>query len=416
MQSSYWKPLVTALLLALLSVPASAQYYGGEFNDGNDTLRKRIYNELEQDRGRLLMRFWEPRLNAYKERIDNIFSSGDLLELNELRVRFAIMMEQRQKMMEEYRKKYEQTDYATTDTTVMAVAEAAAIDSVIAVSEEASDEATTMTEAEAEEYEAVNQEEVARLEEERAQKYEAEREAEQEREMEAREAELASGEYIDIENRYREEMELVSVSKWLARGYRSELDNLADQILADLVVFADTLDNFTQQFTLAHNQDLARVPDMRRHIASDMDAREFRSLARYPLSFKFGYQKMIESFVLLYNGDGVAKLLGSFPDNAPIEVNGLPENSMLQQNSPNPASGTTVITYTLPEASTETTLRIYNAQGEVVVELEEGAQSAGVHEAKVDVADLPSGSYLYQLTARLSQGPQVSSMVMQVAK
>jgi hypothetical protein len=51
-----------------------------------------------------------------------------------------------------------------------------------------------------------------------------------------------------------------------------------------------------------------------------------------------------------------------------------------------------------------------------VVELEEGAQSAGVHEAKVDVADLPSGSYLYQLTARLSQGPQISSMVMQVAK
>jgi hypothetical protein len=139
-------------------------------------------------------------------------------------------------------------------------------------------------------------------------------------------------------------------------------------------------------------------------------------MVRHPLSFRVEYQKMIESFVLLYNGDGLAKLFGGLSDESPIEVHGIPENSMLQQNSPNPASATTTITYTLPEASTETTLRIFNTQGEAVVELEEGAQSAGVHQAKVDVAKLPSGSYLYQLSVQLSQGPRVSSRVMQVTK
>jgi hypothetical protein len=413
MQSIYWKTLAAALLLALPAIPASAQYYGGDYNDGSDTVRQRISTELEQERGRLLLRFWEPRLNAYKARIDNIFSSGDLLELNELRVRFAILMEQRRKAMEEYRTRSE-TDYATTDTTAVAVAELAPppapVDSVMVAEAASEDESVEMTEEA--QTEAVDQEEMARREEEWAEQ----RAAEREREMDAREAGLASGEHYDMDYRYSEERELMTISKWLARGYRSELDNLADQILADLGVFADTVDNFTQQFTLAHAHDLVRVPDMRRRIASDMDTKEFRSLVRHPLSFRHDYQQMMESFVLLYNGEGVAKMLGSLSDDAPIEVHGLPENSMLQQNSPNPASAMTTITYTLPEASTETTLRIFNTQGETVMELNEGAQSAGLHQAKVDVAKLPSGSYLYQLSARLPQGPQVSSKVMQVAK
>jgi hypothetical protein len=414
----YWNSFAAALLLALLAVPASAQYYRGEYSDGNDTVRQRIDKELEAERGRMLVRFWEPRLNAYKVRIDNIVSSGDLLELNEMRVRFAIMMEQRRKEMEEYRARYERSEYTTTTAaaapdTAMVATTVTVVDSIPApeeMTEEAVGVAVAEAESEVPDQEAM--EEMARRREEQKRQ----REEEREREMDAREAALASGESADMDFGYRDQMELMSVAKWLARGYRSELDNLADQILADLGVFTDTLDNFTQQFILARTQDLVRVPDMRERITSDMETKELRSLVRHPLSWRHDYQHEAEAFVLLYNGEGVAKLFGSLSDESPIEVHGLPENSMLQQNSPNPASATTTITFTLPEASTETTLRIFNAQGEVVVELEEGAQSTGVHEIKVDVAELPSGSYLYQLSARLSQGPQVSSKVMQVAK
>jgi flagellar hook assembly protein FlgD len=130
------------------------------------------------------------------------------------------------------------------------------------------------------------------------------------------------------------------------------------------------------------------------------------------------YSDRTEPLVLLYNGEGLSKLQGSAMggESGSSKTSHLPDNSILQQNSPNPASKSTRITYTLPDASSQTAVRIFNTHGEVVMELKEGAKEAGEHQVALDLSSLPSGSYVYQVAAHLPAGERVSAKVMQVAK
>lgn len=75
---------------------------------------------------------------------------------------------------------------------------------------------------------------------------------------------------------------------------------------------------------------------------------------------------------------------------------------MLQQNVPNPFSGSTEITIDLPTATTAV-LRLYDAMGRQVKTLLEGDQPAGVQRIRVDGAELPAGHYLARLTTSTTQ-------------
>lgn len=76
----------------------------------------------------------------------------------------------------------------------------------------------------------------------------------------------------------------------------------------------------------------------------------------------------------------------------------IPESFVLEPNYPNPFNPQTTIGYTLPEA-THVYLAVYDALGRQVAVLVDGARPAGRHETVFDAARLPSGMYLYRMTA-----------------
>ncbi len=81
---------------------------------------------------------------------------------------------------------------------------------------------------------------------------------------------------------------------------------------------------------------------------------------------------------------------GSGPD--------VPDQYALRQNYPNPFNPATMIQYELPQAAV-VMLEVFNAAGQRVAVLDEGAREAGVHSVRFDGARLASGVYFYRLQA-----------------
>ncbi len=81
------------------------------------------------------------------------------------------------------------------------------------------------------------------------------------------------------------------------------------------------------------------------------------------------------------------------------ERDGIPTEFALEQNYPNPFNPTTTIAFALKEES-NVSLKIYDALGREVVALLNGEKkSAGKYAAEFDATNLPSGIYIYKLTA-----------------
>ncbi len=74
----------------------------------------------------------------------------------------------------------------------------------------------------------------------------------------------------------------------------------------------------------------------------------------------------------------------------------LPSEFSLAQNYPNPFNASTMIEYSLPEA-TSISLIVFNLAGQEVAVLAKGMQSAGRHTVNFNANDLPSGLYFYRL-------------------
>ncbi|MCF8295364.1 MAG: T9SS type A sorting domain-containing protein [Bacteroidales bacterium] len=82
-----------------------------------------------------------------------------------------------------------------------------------------------------------------------------------------------------------------------------------------------------------------------------------------------------------------------------VKVNSLqnlPTEYQLLQNSPNPASLTTQISYVLP-ADVRANLSIWSIDGKLIKEVVNAEQSAGTYTVEVSVSELPSGNYYYKL-------------------
>jgi type IX secretion system substrate protein len=82
---------------------------------------------------------------------------------------------------------------------------------------------------------------------------------------------------------------------------------------------------------------------------------------------------------------------------------GIPGAFTLRQNYPNPFNPATQIDYDLPVAS-RVRLTVYNILGQEVMRVVDADQHAGTYRATVDASTLPSGVYLYRLTATSSSG------------
>ena len=70
----------------------------------------------------------------------------------------------------------------------------------------------------------------------------------------------------------------------------------------------------------------------------------------------------------------------------------------LYQNYPNPFNPVTKISYVLPKES-NVELTIYDIQGKEITNLINEKQESGRYEVDFNAANLPSGVYIYKLTA-----------------
>ncbi|OGU57758.1 MAG: hypothetical protein A2455_08985 [Ignavibacteria bacterium RIFOXYC2_FULL_35_16] len=80
------------------------------------------------------------------------------------------------------------------------------------------------------------------------------------------------------------------------------------------------------------------------------------------------------------------------------QVHQTPIDYALKQNYPNPFNATTNITYSLPRAS-KVILKVYDIIGNEILTLVDGEKEAGVYDVVLNEANLPSGVYLYKITA-----------------
>ena len=83
------------------------------------------------------------------------------------------------------------------------------------------------------------------------------------------------------------------------------------------------------------------------------------------------------------------------PDAPSAEV---PEAYALEQNYPNPFNPVTTINYALPVAA-HVTLSVYNTLGQEMAALVNEVQEAGYRSVRFDAAGIPSGVYVYRITA-----------------
>lgn len=89
--------------------------------------------------------------------------------------------------------------------------------------------------------------------------------------------------------------------------------------------------------------------------------------------------------------------------NAPVAIEneddlGTPKEFDLSQNYPNPFNPVTVIQYAIPIAS-NVKIEIFNITGEKVATLFDGFKSEGYYEVSFNASGLPSGMYLYRISA-----------------
>jgi hypothetical protein len=102
---------------------------------------------------------------------------------------------------------------------------------------------------------------------------------------------------------------------------------------------------------------------------------------------------------------------GEYDPNSVRELDNSAETFDLVQNSPNPVSSQTRITFSLKESGT-ITLKVYNQLGEEVATLVNKYMNIGTYESTFDAQNLPSGMYFYTL----SDGKHNKTLRMSVVK
>jgi hypothetical protein len=116
----------------------------------------------------------------------------------------------------------------------------------------------------------------------------------------------------------------------------------------------------------------------------------------------FGVDSQNELYVCAYGYSGTSGIYRFNRSVASSATNGgpasLPAGYSLHQNYPNPFNPTTNITFDLPVES-YVTIELYSVIGEKISTLVDETLGAGVHRVFVNSRNLPSGVYMYRMSA-----------------
>jgi hypothetical protein len=373
-----------------------------EFDNGSDE-GDRIASAFDKKLESFANRFWQTRHDVYKTRIDETLNSDDLSRLNELRARFAIATERARVEREERQREYTSMNVDTTSAVMVDTAVAVSPTSAPTGYDDvpaASDSAKAMQAAEdvaptpsndydggCGGYEPTHENDTEWIERSK-------------REM--AEYEQAS----DLR-------EMPAVAHYIARHYRPGMDNLAEVIQHDALRFLDSAASLANEFRRKYAVEIARNSYLDHRLKNGVD-NEFNRMVRDAELFKMFYHAQLEPYVMLYSGQGLARMLGS---QGLLQSNEISEESDAQialSNSPNPVVKHTTIHYSLSETSTTGTLRVVDANGNTVLEKGLENLSAGDHEVTLDLTHVGTGNYVYQVVTRGSSGERCVSKVLQV--
>jgi hypothetical protein len=108
----------------------------------------------------------------------------------------------------------------------------------------------------------------------------------------------------------------------------------------------------------------------------------------------------------------VTTLVGDMSSNLVLPVNSasiIPEGFELYQNYPNPFNPTTIIRYSIPEA-TKIKLEIYNVLGQKVKTIVNEFKKPGNYEVSLNASNYASGVYFYRIKS--SKFNKVKKMIL----
>lgn len=107
---------------------------------------------------------------------------------------------------------------------------------------------------------------------------------------------------------------------------------------------------------------------------------------------------------------------GSYEYSSEVEIEVIvPAIYSLTQNYPNPFNPATIIQYSVPEKS-QVTILVYTSLGQLVKTIVSETAETGYHQVKFDASELTSGTYIYQLIAKGSNGSYIDSKKMLFVK
>ncbi len=446
------RTLVATILLALISAGSiSAQNMRRRGDDLS--LRQKFEREMMQ----YLVDFWTPKLGEYKQYIDRSLTQSDLNTVTNLRVRWALYMEsekiRRQAQIEEMRNyQYEASEsddsdmmaaQATADSAMMeAQATADSAMMKIQAAKNLANNAQPQEDGGAEDIRTADESSTVDLGDESATaeigvavdedatytydtvgRYSSEGDDEA---VETHDCDLGTGYDEDTYVRPVDESELIFTSVTsINDGYRPMYGILDKKVTDDFMTFFDGLLAVRDKFAIAHADEIAADPSAEHWLDADKfdDLAKRREIIEELLSHE---GKEVHVIMALYNGGSLSTLLGGMMGfegiteqaaSTPDESTAIAGTStQLMQNSPNPASTNTVITYRLVEPSSSTRLRVYDPTGQIMADMNLGAIGAGSHETPLNVTTFPTGNYVYHLTVQSSMGEEVYSKVMRVVR
>ena len=97
-------------------------------------------------------------------------------------------------------------------------------------------------------------------------------------------------------------------------------------------------------------------------------------------------------------GGGVFSYIRTSVNSMDLDQQQLPEEYVLSNNYPNPFNPITTFNYRLPAAAT-VSLRVYDLNGKLVLDFNDGIKSAGRHEIILTATGLSSGTYFCVFSA-----------------